>query len=452
MTNQPGKCVFSTLLDGETEEVLIDSGADGSFISSKIARRRDFNPVPLEKPYKIMLANGHQATVSEKIEQVPYEIQGYQGTVDLHVTPLDLSAVIFGNQWLSDERAKVDFFKKEITLEKDAKIFTIKANKEKPYRIIGPKTLSLIWKHERNEAQFLKIDAVRMAEEAKKFYDKDHQEINNPKLEALLNEYKDVFQDKLPPTRPTRCHATHHIELKEGAKPLRMSQYRLSPEHCRIIQQAVQELIDLGHVEPSTSAWRSPVIVVLKKDGIPRVVYDFRGLNNLTKDISYPMKFQEELLEAMARGRIWCVLDLTSGYHHIWLASEDKEKTAFAIPGLEGGFYQFKVMPFGLKGAPATFQRIMDSIFQSILGKFAVVYIDDLGIFSQTEEEQINHLKQVFQLMRENEIYAKQTKCFFLQTKVPYLSHYITQKGIEMDPKKVEALTNWPNPTSLKGL
>ena len=139
-----------------------------------------------------------------------------------------------------------------------------------------------------------------MDEEAKKFYDKDRQEINNPKLDALLNEYKDVFRDKLPPTRPTRRHATHHIELKEGAKPLRMFQYRLSPEHCRIIREAVQELIDLGHVEPSTSAWRSPVIVVLKKDGIPRVVYDFRGLNNLTKDISYPMKFQEELLEAMA--------------------------------------------------------------------------------------------------------------------------------------------------------
>ena len=147
----------------------------------------------MEKPYKIVLANGHQATVSEKVKQVPYEIQGYQGTVDLHVTPLDLSAVIFGNQWLSDERARVDFFKKEITLEKDAKIFTIKANKEKPYRIIGPKTLGLIWKHERNEAQFLKIDAVRMDEEAKKFYDKDQQEINNPKLDALLDEYKDEF-------------------------------------------------------------------------------------------------------------------------------------------------------------------------------------------------------------------------------------------------------------------
>ena len=185
-----------------------------------------------------------------------------------------------------------------------------------------------------------------------------------------------------------------------------MFQYQLSPEHCRIIREAVQELIELGHIEPSTSAWRSPVIIIMKKDGVPCVVYDFRGLNNLTKDISYPMKFQDELLEAMARGNIFSVLDLTSGYHHIWLAEDDKEKTAFAVPGLEGGFYQFKVMPFGLKGAPATFQCIMDTIFQSILGKFAVVYIDDLGIFSQTEEEQLNHLEQVFQLMRENEIYA----------------------------------------------
>jgi hypothetical protein len=99
-------------------------------------------------------------------------------------------------------------------------------------------------------------------------------------------------------------------------------------------------------------------------------------------------------------------MDLTSGYHHIRITKEDQEKTAFAVPGVQGGFYQFKVMPFGLKGAPATFQRVMDMIFKPILGKFAVIYIDDIGIYSQTEEDHLQHLRTVFQIMRENELYA----------------------------------------------
>jgi hypothetical protein len=231
-----------------------------------------------------------------------------------------------------------------------------------------------------------------------------------------------------------------------------MYQYRLSPDHCHIIQENVQELLDLGHIEPSTSPWRSPVLVVVKKDGKPRWVEDLRGLNNCTIGHALLMQNQRELLERMATGKIYTTMDLTSGYHQVRLAKEDREKTAFAVPGVQGGLYQWKVMPFGLKGAPATFQRLMNIIFQPVLGKFAVVYIDDIGIYSQTKEEHLQHLRTVFQIMRENEIYARKLKCYFMQTQVPYLGHIISTNGIEMNPDKTEALSKWPSPQTIKQL
>jgi len=107
-------------------------------------------------------------------------------------------------------------------------------------------------------------------------------------------------------------------------------------------------------------------------------------------------------------------------------------------------------MPFGLKGAPATFQNYMDVVFQPYLGKFVVVYIDDVAVFSKTREEHLQHLRIVFETMRKHKVFAKRRKCFFMQKKIPYLGHYISKEGIETDPKKIEAVKNWPIPTSVK--
>ena len=214
----------------------------------------------------------------------------------------------------------------------------------------------------------------------------------------------------------------------------------------------MEGLVELGHIEPSQSPWRSPVLVVVKKDGKPRAVQDLRGLNNLTKDHAMLMPYTRELLNRMATGKVFSTLDLTSGYHQVRLAPEDKEKTAFAVPGINGQLYQWVVMPFGLKGAPATFQQLMNKIFQPILGKFAVVYIDDIGVYSNSEEEHLEHLRIIFQILRENEIYARKLKCYFMQDQVPYLGHIISTKGIEMNPTKVEAITSWPDPQNIKQL
>jgi hypothetical protein len=244
----------------------------------------------------------------------------------------------------------------------------------------------------------------------------------------------------------------HHIPLKPGSKPIQMYQYQLSPHHCEIIQEYIKELLELRHIKPSKSPWRFPLLVMVKKDGKPRVVEDLRGLNLLTIFDSLPMAYQKELIQLMATGYWFTTMDLTSGYHHVWIAEEDKEKTAFAVPGVKGNLYQWKVMPFRLKGAPATFQRLMNNMLKPVLGKFAVVYIDNIGIYSQTKEEHLEHLCVIFDILRKNEMYARKLKCYFMQQEVPYLGHIIIPGGYKMNPAKVQTIIDWPAPKTLKEL
>jgi hypothetical protein len=179
----------------------------------------------------------------------------------------------------------------------------------------------------------------------------------------LLKEYDDIFRDELPSEKPTARNVEHIITLEDNTVPIQAHQFRLSPNHIKTIQETVAELLRLGHIEPSRSPWRAPLLVVLKKDGTLRVVIDYRELNKHTKGQAYTMKDIYELLELIAGHKYISTLDLTSGYHQIPMADQCREMTAFSIPGPEGGQYQFKVMPFGLKGAPATFQQFVNDIF-----------------------------------------------------------------------------------------
>ena len=193
--------------------------------------------------------------------------------------------------------------------------------------------------------------------------------------------------------------------------------------------------------------------MVVKKDkGKKRVCIDPRALNNITEDNMYPIPRPDVLMDQMAGSKLFSLMDLTDGYHHIMIEDEDKHKTAFAVPGPSRyqGLWQWKCMPFGLKGAPATFQNYMDVVLQEHLGKFVGAYLDDVNIFSKTKEEHLKYLRTIFQILREEQIYAKKKKCYFMQKKIPYLGHYISEAGIETDPKKVESIKDWPTPTSVK--
>lgn len=185
---------------------------------------------------------------------------------------------------------------------------------------------------------------------------------------------------------------------------------------------------------------------VHKKDGSLRMCIDFRALNKHTVKNRYPLPRIDDLLDQLRGAKVFSSLDLQSGYHQIRITEEDVPKTAFRTPF---GHFQFKVLCFGLTNAPATFQHAMNTAFRDCLGKFVLVYLDDILVFSENEQEHLEHLRHVLDILRQQKYYAKMSKCEFMKSEVPFLGHLVSASGVRVDPRKVAAIRDWPQPSTL---
>ena len=172
----------------------------------------------------------------------------------------------------------------------------------------------------------------------------------------------------------------------------------------------MEELVSKGIVRPSTSPWGAPVLFVKKNDGSLRLCIDYRELNKVTLRNQYPLPRIDDLFDQLQGARVFSKIDLRSGYHQLNIRSEDVPKTAFKT---QYGHYEFLVMPFGLTNAPAVFMDLMNRIFQPYLDQFVIVFIDDILIYSGSKEDHEENLRVVLQILRENQLYAKFSKCQF---------------------------------------
>jgi len=172
-------------------------------------------------------------------------------------------------------------------------------------------------------------------------------------------------------------------------------------------------------------------------------------LNKLTVKNKYPLPRVDDLLDQLQGSRVFSSLDLTSGYHQIRISPEDVPKTAFSTPF---GHYEFKVLSFGLTNAPATFQAVMNDIFRPYIGKFVLVYLDDILVFSKSPEEHVQHLQLVLQRLRDHDLYAKSAKCSFNQPELEFLGHVVGSDGIKVDPKKTAVVRDWAVPQNISEL
>ena len=210
-------------------------------------------------------------------------------------------------------------------------------------------------------------------------------------------------------------------------------------------------MFSCGIISPSTSPHNTPIHLAKKKDGGYRFCLDFRHLNTITTKDKYPLPGIDETIDYLFGSKFFSTLDPISGYRQIEINEKDKPKTAFST---ESGHYHFNRMPFGLKNAPATltFQRFMNDVLKSVIKKFALVYLDDVIIYSKTLEQHIKHTEKVLDLLRKAGLKIKISQCTFLQTSVNYLGHVISQTGITPDPKKTKAIENFPTPTHISHL
>ena len=174
------------------------------------------------------------------------------------------------------------------------------------------------------------------------------------------------------------------------------------------IKSKINEQLKWGFIQPSTSPWGAPVLFVTKKDGSLRFCVDYRALNKLTIKNSYPLPRIDDILDQLATYKVFSKIDLRSGYHQIRLSPESIPLTAF---NTRYGHNEFTVLPFGLCNAPATFMDLMNSIFSPYLDKFVIIYLDDILVYIDNESDHIEHVRKVLEIPRENNLYAKKSKC-----------------------------------------
>ena len=266
---------------------------------------------------------------------------------------------------------------------------------------------------------------------------------------SFLKDYADCFSETLPEELPpTRGEDDHKIELVPGTSPPNKPPYRVSLAQQEEIMSQVNELLQKGLVQPSSSPFCSPVLLVQKKDGSFRMCVDYRALNKSTIKNRFPVPRIEDIFDKLQGSSYYSRIDLKSGYHQIKIVPEDIHKTAFRTTF---GLYEFLVMPFGLTNAPATFNRMMDRIFRPYRS-FTGVFFDDIIVFSKTLEEHKEHLKKVFEELHNNKLYVNGKKSEFFLQEIRYLGHIISKEGIKMDPEKLQVIAEWPQPRNLHEL
>ncbi|KAI3805311.1 hypothetical protein L1987_27555 [Smallanthus sonchifolius] len=255
----------------------------------------------------------------------------------------------------------------------------------------------------------------------------------------VVRDHSDVFPEELPDLPPDR-QIEFRIELIPRAKPVARSPYHLVAFKVKELMKQIQELLDKGFVRPRTSPWGAPVLFLKKKDRSMRMCIDYRELNKLTVKNKYPFPRIDDLFDQLQGAKYFSKIDLRLGYHQLKVQEEGVPKTAFRT---RYGHYEFLVMSFGLTNAPATFIDPMNRVCKQFLDNFVIVFIDDIIIYSQSQEEHAKHLRIIMETLRKERLYAKFSKCEFWKQEVQFLGHVVNEHGIQVDPSKIEAVMKW---------
>lgn len=414
-------------IGGQGVVVMVDPGATHNFISREAVDKLGV-PILPSPDFGVSLGTGDSVMGTGICKSVVLEVQGV--VIVENFLPLDLgnSDLILGIQWLEKLGT--------MTLKGDASLGRSGISLKAMLRSLRKEGHGFLV-----EFNLLQAPTVQGNEDTQP--GKEIPEF----LKGVLDEYKGVFN--MPVGLPPKRSHDHAVVLKEGTDPVNVRPYRYPQVQKQEIEALISDMLKAGIIQPSTSPFSSPVLLVKKRDGSWRFCVDYRALNKVTIPDKYPIPIIDELLEELNGAAYFTKLDLKSGYHQVRMREEDVPKTAFRT---HEGHYEFLVLPFGLTNGPATFQAIMNEVFRPYLRKFVLVFFDDILVFSRSKEEHVGHVKVVLQLLAQHQLYVNSKKCEFGAAQVAYLGHKISKSGVEVDFSKVQSMIDWPTPRNVKEL
>lgn len=439
---------------------LVDSGASHSFVNRRWLQRHGLlhYAVQTRVSYSIMYGGGQLDASSFVLPAAILHLydgaRRYRCCVKLIVLDGIREDFILGRDWLRANNPTIDWQQDVLAFPahqgrsgviiRGAKL---DADEVDPGSVLKP------WKEQKPEVLLSHIQVKKLlrkptTEAWLAFVKAEDQQAQGggkspsmpPEIAALLEEFQDIFAEPsgVPPDRGV----THRIDL-DTDKPIARKPYRMSDVELKELKRQLIELLEKGWIRPSCSPYASPVLFVRKHDGSLRLCCDFRALNSHTVKSRYPLPLIDQLYDQLRDASWYTKLDLFSAYHQCPM---DTSSIPYTSVVTRYGQFEWLVMPFGLCNAPSTFTRLMNTVFSDYLDDFLVIYLDDLLVYSKSLEEHVQHLRQIFTLMRGQKLFAKRKKCEFASDHVMYLGCTIGKDGVSVDKHKIQVVQDWPIP------